>query len=117
MTCVQVCSAGSRLIVQETCAKPMIDKIKERMKHLRLGHCLDKGIDMGAIVDPSQKKAIAAFVEEARKEGAEVYQNCASMPTDGSYYPPTLITNVQPVSKIVMEEVHCNVLCQPCLIS
>lgn len=60
---------------------------------------------MGAIVDPSQKKSIEAFVEEARKQGAEVYQGCASMPSDGSYYPPTLITNVQPVSKIVREEV------------
>ena len=76
------------------------------MTHLRLGHCLDKVIDMGAIVDPSQKKAIEAFVEEARKEGAEVYQSCACMPSNGSYYPPALITNVQPVSKIVMEEVQ-----------
>ena len=94
------------MIVQETCAKKLIDKIKERMAHLRLGHSLDKCIDMGAIVDPSQKKSIEAFVEEAKKQGAEVYQNCATMPSDGSYYPPTLITNVQPVSKIVMEEVH-----------
>lgn len=94
------------MIVQETCAKRLIEKIKERMTHLRLGHCLDKGIDMGAIVDPSQKKSIAAFVEEAKKQGAEVYQACASMPSEGSYYPPTLITNVQPVSKIVMEEVQ-----------
>ena len=93
------------MIVQETCAKKLIDKIKERMAHLRLGHSLDKCIDMGAIVDPSQKKSIEAFVEEAKKQGAEVYQNCATMPSDGSYYPPTLITNVQPVSKIVMEEV------------
>ena len=91
--------------MQETCAKKLIDKIKERMAHLRLGHSLDKCIDMGAIVDPSQKKSIEAFVEEAKKQGAEVYQNCATMPPDGSYYPPTLITNVQPVSKIVMEEV------------
>lgn len=106
----QVCSAGSRLIVQETCAKKLIDKIKERMAHLRLGHSLDKCIDMGAIVDPSQKKSIEAFVEEAKKQGAEVYQNCATMPPDGSYYPPTLITNVQPVSKIVMEEVFGPVL-------
>ena len=59
------------MIVQETCAKQLVDKIKERMTHLRLGHCLDKVIDMGAIVDPSQKKAIEAFVEEARKEGVK----------------------------------------------
>lgn len=98
------------MIVQETCAKKLIDKIKERMKHLRVGNSLDKCIDMGAIVDPSQKKSIEAFVEEARKQGAEVYQNCATMPSNGSYYPPTLITNVQPVSKIVMEEVLLELL-------
>ena len=72
------------MIVQETCAKKLIEKIKERMTHLRLGHCLDKSIDIGAIVDPSQKRAIAAYVEEARKQGAEVFQSCASMPEDGS---------------------------------
>lgn len=93
------------MIVQETCAKKLIGKIKERMAHLRVGHSLDKCVDMGAIVDPSQKKSIEAFVEEARKQGADVYQNCATIPADGSYYPPTLVTNVQPVSKIVMEEV------------
>ncbi|EDO38308.1 predicted protein [Nematostella vectensis] len=105
----QVCSAGSRLLVQETCAQRMIKKIKERMTHLRLGDPLDKSIDMGAIVDPSQQKSVAKMVEEARAEGAEVYQKCASLPS-GCYYPPTLITNVQPVSKIVMEEVFGPVL-------
>ena len=50
----QVCSAGSRLLVQETVYAKMVAKIKERMTHLRLGDSLDKGIDMAAIVDPSQ---------------------------------------------------------------
>lgn len=66
-----MCSAGSRLLVQETCADTLVSKLKERMKHLRLGNSLDKTIDMGAIVDPSQKKSVAALVDEARKDGAE----------------------------------------------
>lgn len=68
----QVCSAGSRLLVQETIHDKLIEKIKERMKHLRVGTSLDKCIDIGAIVDPSQKKSVEQFVEEARAEGAEV---------------------------------------------
>ena len=50
----------------------MIAKLKERMTHLRIGDSLDKGIDMGAIVDPSQRKSIDEYVQKARKEGADV---------------------------------------------
>ena len=70
-----------------------------------LGNSLDKGIDMGAIVDPSQRKSVDAFVKKAREEGANVFQKCACIPEAGCYYPPTLITNVQPVSTVVQEEV------------
>jgi aldehyde dehydrogenase (NAD+) len=101
----QVCSAGSRLLVQENISEVMISKIKERMNHLRLGDSLDKSIDMGAIVDESQKKTIEGFITKAREEGAEVYQSCASMPSTGCYFPPTLITKVQTVSVCVQEEV------------
>lgn len=68
----QVCSAGSRLIVQESCSAQLIKKIKERMSHLRLGDSLDKCVDMGAIVDPSQKKSIDEYVQDAKNTGAEV---------------------------------------------
>lgn len=60
---------------------------------------------MGAIVDPSQRKSVDAFVKKAREEGANVFQSCACIPETGCYYPPTLITNVQPVSTVVQEEV------------
>ena len=67
-----MCSAGSRLLVQENIAEQVIAKIKERMTHLRLGDSLDKAIDMGPIVDASQKKSIDAYVQKAKEEGAEV---------------------------------------------
>ena len=68
----QVCSAGSRLLVQETVHDKLVNKLKERMKHLRVGNSLDKCVDMGAIVDEGQRKSIEQFVEEARADGAEV---------------------------------------------
>lgn len=42
------------------------------MKNFRLGTSLDKTIDMGAVVDETQKKTIAQFVEDSKKEGADV---------------------------------------------
>lgn len=106
----QVCSAGSRLLVQESVAGRVVAKIKERMAHLRLGDSLDKGVDMGAIVDPSQRRSIEGYVEAARREGAEVFQACSGLPSLGCYYPPTLITGVQPVSTCVQEEIFGPVL-------
>ena len=91
--------------MQESCSEQLIKKIKERMSHLRLGNSLDKCVDMGAIVDSSQKKSIDEFVQDAKNSGAEVFQSCATMPDTGCFYPPTLVTNVQPVSRIVQEEV------------
>eukprot|EP00037_Helgoeca_nana_P015389 m.143660 g.143660 ORF g.143660 m.143660 type:complete len:830 (+) comp22996_c0_seq1:122-2611(+) len=100
-----VCSAGSRLLVQENIYDRFIRKLKERMTHLRVGSSLDKGIDMGAIVDASQLKTIQKYVQTARDEGNEVYQECATIPDSGLYYPPTLITNVQTTSTVVQEEI------------
>ncbi|XP_076053530.1 aldehyde dehydrogenase family 16 member A1-like isoform X2 [Oratosquilla oratoria] len=103
----QVCSAGSRLLVQQSVYERFIEKIKLRMKTLRVGSSLDKVMDMGAIVDDSQKKSVAEYVEEARQEGAEVYQIEAP---SGCFYPPTLITGVGTVSRVVVEEIFGPVL-------
>ena len=70
--CPQVCSAGSRILIQETIYDKFVTKLKERMSHLRVGDSLDKAIDMGAVVDQSQLKTVEELVESARQEGAEV---------------------------------------------
>jgi len=103
----QVCSAGSKLLVQTTVFDKFINKLKTRLGHFRIGHSLDKTIDMAAIVDESQRKSVAEFVEEARDEGADVFQtDCPP----GCFYPPTLITGVNTASRVVMEEIFGPVL-------
>ena len=106
----QVCSAGSKLLVQESIFDDMVKRLKERLNHFRLGHSLDKGIDMGAIVNESQFKTISEYVNGAKAEGANVFQPNIQLPSNGLFYPPTLITNVQTVSKCVCEEIFGPVL-------
>jgi len=60
---------------------------------------------MGAIVDPTQCKSVDEYVQQTMQDGADVYQVCACMPTHGCFYPPTLISKVEPVSICVQEEV------------
>jgi len=103
----QVCSAGSKLLVQTTVFDKFITKLKTRLGNFRIGNSMDKVIDMAAIVDESQRKSIADFVEEARDEGANVFQTeCPA----GCFYPPTLITGVNTASRVVMEEIFGPVL-------
>ena len=92
----QVCCAGSRLLVQENIAERFIAKLKRRMDTLRIGHSLEKGIDMGALVDKSQYTSIKGFIDRAVADGANVYVSRSPVPNNGYYWPPTIITDVSP---------------------
>ena len=79
------------------------------MNRLRIGDPLDKSIDMGAIVDPKQLKAVTKLVNKNAHEG-KVYQPNIKMPTKGCYYPPTLITEMEPSASLMQEEIFGPVL-------
>src|SRR6202022_3810229 len=70
----QVCCAGSRLLMQESIAKALITKCRDRMSTLRAGAPLDKSIDIGAIVAPVQLDRIRRLVEQGVAEGATCWQ-------------------------------------------
>ena len=70
----EVCCAGSRLLVQESVAEPFLARLRERMSTLRLGDSLDKGIDIGALIDPAQRERIAQLVDEGVAHGATLFQ-------------------------------------------
>ncbi|MEX3980002.1 aldehyde dehydrogenase family protein [Paraburkholderia sp. EG287A] len=107
----QVCCAGSRLLVQEGVEARFIEKLKRRMATLRVGPSLDKGIDIGAIVDPVQLERIESLVEAGRREGCNVWQpREVELPSGGCFYPPTLVTGIGPASTLAQEEIFGPVL-------
>ncbi|QDC10709.1 aldehyde dehydrogenase family protein [Oceanicola sp. D3] len=103
----QVCCAGSRLLVQEGIADAFHAKLKARMDGLRIGDPLDKCIDVGAVVDPTQLKTITEMVA-ANTEG-ETYVASTDLP-EGCFYPPTLITGLAPSATLMQEEIFGPVL-------
>ncbi len=70
----QVCSAGSKLLVQQPVFDTVLAKLKTRLGHFRIGRSLDKAYDMGPVVSEDQKQTITEYVEGAREEGAEIFQ-------------------------------------------
>eukprot|EP00823_Brevimastigomonas_motovehiculus_P000699 TRINITY_DN1088_c0_g1_i1.p1 TRINITY_DN1088_c0_g1~~TRINITY_DN1088_c0_g1_i1.p1 ORF type:complete len:859 (-),score=216.46 TRINITY_DN1088_c0_g1_i1:1384-3960(-) len=106
----QVCCAASRLLLQESIVDVFLIKLKRRLNTFRLGHPLEKNIDMGALVDESQFKTITKFCEGAVKENCEVWKAKVDIPTTGWYWPPTIITNCYPSNTCVREEIFGPVL-------
>ena len=103
----QVCCAGSRLLVQESISEHFIAKLKARMETLRVGDPLDKVTDIGAVVSPTQRDSIDKLVKRGVAEGAVLFQTKCP---EGCFYPPTLLTNVEPASTVVQEEIFGPVL-------
>ena len=106
----QVCCAGSRLLVQESVEEEMLDRLRARMERIRVGHPLDKSIDMGAIVDATQKERIEGFLTAGAEDGATIWQPSAAVPDDGFFLPPTLCTGAPASSTIVTDEIFGPVL-------
>jgi aldehyde dehydrogenase (NAD+) len=106
----QVCCAGSRLLVQEDIAERFISKLKVRMEHMRVGDPLDKAIDMGAIVDKTQWDTVDGWVKKGVQEGGVLFQPDIPLPAKGLFYPPTLITGLDPAAETVCEEIFGPVL-------
>ncbi|MBF9035352.1 aldehyde dehydrogenase family protein [Rhodobacterales bacterium HKCCE2091] len=104
----QVCCAGSRLLVQEGIAEDFHARLKARMDKLRIGDPLDKSIDVGAVVDPVQHATISRMVD-GNAEG-ETYRAATPLPSDGCFYPPTLITGLSPAATLMQEEIFGPVL-------
>ena len=104
----QVCCAGSRLLVHEPIADIFHAKLRTRMDKLRIGSPLDKSIDVGAIVDPRQLDAITSMV--ATNTAGTTHVAACEMPVEGSFYPPTLITDLHPADTLMQEEIFGPVL-------
>jgi aldehyde dehydrogenase (NAD+) len=106
----QVCCAGSRLLMQESIAEVLVEKIRNRMGALRVGPPLDKAIDIGAIVAPVQLERIRRLVNQGIADGATCWQPQMEMPARGLYFPPTLLSNVHPTSVVAQQEIFGPVL-------
>jgi aldehyde dehydrogenase (NAD+) len=106
----QVCCAGSRLLMQESIAETLMEKIRGRMETLRVGPPLDKAIDIGAIVAPVQLERIRRLVDQGVADGASCWQPQIEMPAQGLFFPPTLLSNVHPTSVVAQQEIFGPVL-------
>ncbi|KFZ82646.1 betaine-aldehyde dehydrogenase [Amycolatopsis sp. MJM2582] len=105
-----VCCAGSRLLVQESIAEELLEKLRYRVSTLRLGDPLDKNTDIGAINSAEQLAKIKGLVESGDAEGAQRWTSPCPVPERGFFFAPTVFSDVQQSMRIAREEIFGPVL-------
>lgn len=104
----QVCSAGTRLIVEESIADAFVAELAARTAHIRFGDGLDPKSHTGPLVSQAHRDKVEAYVELGLAEGAVLVAG-GHRPTDpalagGSYFPPTIFDGCDRTMRIVQEE-------------
>ncbi|MBF6170193.1 aldehyde dehydrogenase family protein [Nocardia blacklockiae] len=104
----QVCSAGTRLIVQDSVADEFVAALAERAGRIRVGPGLDAASETGPLVSPEHRAKVEAYVALGLSEGATLRAG-GRRPgdprlADGSFYLPTVFDHCHRGMRIVREE-------------
>ena len=106
-----VCCAGSRLLVEEPVAELVLDKLKTRMRQLRVGNPLDKNTDIGAINSRPELDKIKRLIEIGKQEGGVYFEpEGTALPSQGNFLRPCLFSDVAAAHTLCRLEVFGPVL-------
>jgi acyl-CoA reductase-like NAD-dependent aldehyde dehydrogenase len=108
----QICSVGSRVLVQRSIEGILIEKITARMREIVMGDALDPKTTFGPLVSVQQRDRVLRYIEGATGEGAQlvVGGRRANAESGGYFVEPTVFRNVAPTARIAQEEVFGPVL-------
>jgi len=104
----QVCSAGARLVIEESIHDDFVDEVVRRAERIRLGGPFDEKAETGPLISAQHLAKVEAYVEQGLTEGAKLRCGGArpSDPAlaDGYYYPPTLLDGCDSSMSVVRDE-------------
>ncbi|MFJ5776774.1 aldehyde dehydrogenase family protein [Streptomyces sp. NPDC093094] len=106
----QVCSAGSRLIVEESVRDRFVAELARRAARIRLGRGTDEGVECGPLVSEQQRARTEAYVASALAEGAVLRTGGKRPEGPGYFFEPTVLDHCHREMKVVREEVFGPVL-------
>ena len=110
----QVCSAGSRLLLEKSIYDKFVPELVSRAKKIKLGPGWDDTTEMGPLISISHMENVLNYVEIGKEEGAELLcggkQVTEGNLAIGNFVEPTIFTNTTPDMRIVQEEIFGPVL-------
>lgn len=110
----QKCTACSRAIIERAIYEPLVEKLIEKTRKLKVGNGLEQGVQIGPAVDEAQLKTDLNYIEIADKEGAQLLIGGKRLTggdyDNGFFIEPTIFGGVTSEMRIAQEEVFGPVL-------
>jgi betaine-aldehyde dehydrogenase len=110
----EVCSAGSRLLLERSLAEPFLERLAAAFDQVIVGDGMYDDTEMGPLISRAHQRRVLDYIQQGVAEGAEAicggkaYADAAHQ--QGNYVPPTIFTHTEPSMKIVQEEIFGPVL-------
>ena len=105
----QICSAGSRLLVQQSVKDALLENLVERIKSMKVGPGLEKP-DMGPLVSEEHLKRVMNYIGMGHQQGASLVTGGQRLGERGYFVAPTVFDRVNPQMSIAQEEIFGPVL-------
>ena len=108
----EVCTAGSRLLVERSIKDRFLPLVLEALKAWKPGNPLDPATTVGALVDTQQMNNVLSYIEAGHSDGAKLLVGGKRIleETGGTYVEPTIFDGVSNAMKIAQEEIFGPVL-------
>ncbi|MEJ1156185.1 NAD-dependent succinate-semialdehyde dehydrogenase [Microbacterium marmarense] len=106
----QACTAANRFIVHRSVAEAFARRVTERVEGFAIGRGTEEGVTIGPLIDDRAVAKAKSLVEDAVSRGAQLKTGGKAVDGPGTFYEPTVVTDVQPGSDILREEIFGPVL-------
>jgi acyl-CoA reductase-like NAD-dependent aldehyde dehydrogenase len=106
----QVCSAGSRVLVERSAYDEVVQRLAERARSIRVGDPTDPKTTMGPVISAGQMRTVLDYIGIGRAEGASLVTGGSRLGDQGYFIEPTVFANVEHEMRISQEEIFGPVL-------
>ncbi len=106
----QACTAANRFIVQRSVVEEFTRRVTERVQAMKIGRGTEEGVQIGPLIDDRAVDKAKTLVGDAVERGATVTTGGSPIDGPGTFFEPTVVSDVQPGSDILREEIFGPVL-------
>jgi succinate-semialdehyde dehydrogenase/glutarate-semialdehyde dehydrogenase len=101
----EACTSANRFHVAEPVAGAFAERLAERMRGLRVGRGSEEGVDVGPLIDDTQRMKVADLVSDALGKGATAMVGGSALDGAGYFFEPTVLAGVTPDARVLREEI------------
>ncbi|HEY1522603.1 MAG TPA: NAD-dependent succinate-semialdehyde dehydrogenase [Solirubrobacteraceae bacterium] len=101
----EACTAANRFHVADSVAEQFAEKLAEKMGAMKVGRGTEDEVEVGPLIDQTQREKVQNLVDEAVGRGARVLVGGHARDGAGYFYDPTVLTDVPEGAELLREEI------------